>query len=283
MKTACWMVLFLICALVACAAEPPPEARAEELIVEIAEDFGRNAALGAALSMRRGTTEEVSALRELAERGLRKAREAVERDPDSVQAQYWLGSWLLYGYDVVEVEQVTYDPEGGGRTETVALAVQGLSEAPEEGLDALRRSTELAPNSGDHLLEYATALADYGRVYEARALLKAAWVGEPELALEQKMHAGLLLADIAAIEENLAAAREWVYAALSLSPAGAMGVERLRYLDAAQAAEALAAAAAAEAAEEFQGAQEFVPDIEEWVEFEAEPEPQEDSVLGENQ
>jgi hypothetical protein len=271
MKTACWMVLFLICALVACAAEPPPEARAEELIVEIAEDFGRNAALGAALSMRRGTTEEVSALRELAERGLRKAREAVERDPDSVQAQYWLGSWLLYGYDVVEVEQVTYDPEGGGRTETVALAVQGLSEAPEEGLDALRRSTELAPNSGDHLLEYATALADYGRVYEARALLKAAWVGE------------LLLADIAAIEENLAAAREWVYAALSLSPAGAMGVERLRYLDAAQAAEALAAAAAAEAAEEFQGAQEFVPDIEEWVEFEAEPEPQEDSVLGENQ
>ncbi len=260
MKMACWTMALLACSLAAGAAEPA--AQVQDPIAEIARDFERNFALGTALTIRHGTKEELSEVRTLAERGLRRAREEAQRSPDSAEAQYWLGSWLLYGYRVIEVERVSFDPEGGARTETVTRVVQGVEGAPDEGLNALRKTIELAPANGDYVLDYATALADYQRTFEATALLKAAWFGEPKLTREQKMLCGLLLSDLAAADGKLGVAREWVYTALSLDPTAAMGVERLRHLDAAQAAEALAVPEVAE--EEVWAEQESLPQPEEW-------------------
>jgi hypothetical protein len=271
MKALCWMGLFLLCVVVGWAAEPAPDAA--DPISEAASIFEQNVALGAALSMRPGTPEEFAQLRALAERGLARAQEAVERDPGSAEAHYWLGSWLVYGYGVIEVDQVSYDPEAGARTETVMQAIQGLGDMPDDGLDALRLTTEIEPENGDYLLDYAVALGDCGRLVEAQGLVKAAWFGEPALSQEQKMQAGLVLSDIAAADGNLAAAREWVYAALSLDQTSAQGVERLRHLDAAQAAEAQAAA---EAEQEVYD-EEVTYDEEEageWTEFDTEAAPE---------
>jgi hypothetical protein len=235
------MGLLLIWPLAAWPAEPAAEV--VDPFAKIASDFEQNTALGTALSIRDGTPEEFAQVRALADRGLKRARNAVEQSPDSAAAHYWLGSWLLYGYGVVEVDRVTFDPESGGRTETITQVVQGLTGQSEDGLDALKRTTELAPENGRYLLDYAMALGDYGRLVDARALLRAAWFGRPALSGEEKMEAGLLLSDAAVADGNLAAAREWVYSALALDPATAQGVERLRYLDAAQAAEAAVEAA----------------------------------------
>ncbi len=208
-------------------------------------DFERNAALGATLSLRTGTPEEYEEVRTLAERGLAAARRAVDDDPESAEARYVLGSWLLYGYRVVEVRRITIDSRQGERTATEPQVVMGLLDDPEEGLGALVAATELEPENGTYVLDYAAALIDYGRPARATGVLKGVWAGEPELTREEKMWAALLLSDIQAYEGRLQEAREWIYAALSLDATVARAVERLRHLDAAEAAEKAAEAAAA--------------------------------------
>ena len=239
--------LIAICMGVAVAAAPAAQTAAD--LSGPMRDFERNIALGAALTMRAGPPAEFQEVQQLAERGLAAARQAVAKQPGSADAQYLLGSWLLYGYQVIEVRRITSDPVGGERTEVEPRVVLGLSDTPDEGLAALLRAVELAPKNGQYLLDYATALMDCDRVSQALPVLKKAWAGAPELKPAEKMLAGLLLSDAYAYEGQLDQAREWVYAALSLDPAAAKAIERLRHLDAAQAATVAAALAdAAEAA-----------------------------------
>lgn len=225
-------------------------------------DFQRNAALGATLSLRSGMPEEYEEVKTLAERGLAAARGAVDDDPESAEARYVLGSWLLYGYRVVEVRRITIDSRQGERTATEPQVVMGLLEDPEEGLGALVAATELEPENGTYVLDYAAALIDCGRPARATGVLKGVWAGEPELTGEEKMWAALLLSDIQAYEGRLQEAREWIYAALSLDATAARAVERLRHLDAAE-----AAAEAAEAAEDAVWVEEAQSE-EGWVESE---------------
>jgi hypothetical protein len=208
-------------------------------------DFDRNIALGAVLEVRPGTRTELDQLRLLADRGLERARDMVAQGPESAEAHYLLASWLLYGYTVVEVEKITFDSQGGARSEVVSQVVQGLADDPEEGLQALRKAAELAPESGDYLLDLAAALFDFGQAFEAQGILKGIWAGEPELDSEHKMQAALLLSSIAETEGDIPDAREWIYAALSLDPVVAPAIEHLRRLDAAEAAAAEEATAAA--------------------------------------
>jgi len=255
MKTACWTaVLLLLCVWFCWSAETATGPAID--LTEQMREFERNTSLGAALSMRRGTPDEYEEVRTLAERGLEAAREAVAAHPDRPEAHYLLGSWLLYGYRVVEAQIITSDPVRGGTTQTVSRVAQGPADTSEEGLAAFLKVTELAPARGDYLLDYAAALGDYERPVAAIGILKKAWAGEEPLTPEEKVQAGLLLSDAYAILAQLDAAREWVYAALALEPAGARAVTRLRYLDAAD-----AAAAAEAAAEE-------VYEEEEWQESE---------------
>ena len=268
MKTGCWAIALVLLAIgVAWAAEPAARSGNEEPTAGISgttRDFERNVALGAALTMRAGTPAEFEEVGVLAKRGLAAARAAVTEHPDSAEAHYLLGSWLLYGYRVVEVRSISFDPQQGERAEMLPRVVWGLSEDPGEGLAALLRATELAPQNGQYLLDHAAALMDCERPLQAMAILKAAWAGEPELGPLEKMEAGLLLSDIHAYEGQLRQAREWVYAALSLDAAGARAIERLRQLDAAEAAAAAAAWAEGEAAaEEEVYEEEFAPEEEE--------------------
>lgn len=235
-------VLLLSCCAV-WAAEPA--ATVEDLMASSVEDFEENTALGAVLETRDGTAAELDQLEALASRGLATARKVVARAPDSAEGQYLLGSWLLYGYDVEEVERVSFDPDLGERTQTVRQAVVGLADDPDEGLAALKRAATLAPDRGDYLVDYAIALADYGRQDEARSIFKKLWAGEPKVDVEQRTRAGMLLSDMALLDGKLDEAREWLYSALSLNPLNAPFVERLRHLDAARAAQNRAELAAA--------------------------------------
>ncbi|UCC68883.1 MAG: hypothetical protein JSV79_02865 [Armatimonadota bacterium] len=240
MKTGCWAIALVVLAIgVAWAAEPAVQSDEEQPAAGLSgttRDLERNVALGAALTMRAGTPAEFEEVSLLAERGLAAARAAVAEHPDSAEAHYLLGSWLLYGYRVVEVRSISFDPRQGERAELLPKVVLGLSEDLEEGLAALLRATELAPQNGQYLLDRAAALLDCERPLQAMAILKAAWAGEPELSPLDKMEAGLLLSDIHAYEGQLRQAREWIYAALALDAAAARAVSRLRHLDAAQAA-----------------------------------------------
>jgi hypothetical protein len=222
-------------------------------------DFDRNVALGVALTMRAASAAELEELQKLADKGLKAAREAVAKWPESPEAHYLLGSWLLYGYRVAEVQHISYDPERGETLESSTQVVQGMPDGADEGLPELKRVTELAPTDGDYLLDYAAALADYDRLPEAQWLARSAWAGTPPLSQEQKMYAGLLLGDISAAQGDLAGARQWIYNALSLDPTAAGAVERLRSLDVAQAQEAAEAllAAAEEAVSEEYGEEEY--------------------------
>jgi hypothetical protein len=279
MKTGCWMAaLVAVCMGVAVAAAPAAQTAAD--LSGPMRDFERNAALGASLAMRGGLPAEFDEVQQLAEQGLAAARQAAAKQPGSAEAQYLLGSWLLYGYHVVEVRRITADPVGGERAEIESKVVLGLSDTPDEGLAALLRAAELAPKNGQYVLDYATALMDCDRVSQALPVLKNAWAGELELELkpEEKMLAGLLISDAYAYEGQLEQAREWVYAALSLDPAVARAIERLRHLDAAQAAAVEAALAdAAEAARAEAFAEVYGVEEEEAYYGEGEYEQQEES------
>ena len=245
MRVSCWVaVLILVCCCVSWGAEP--EAAKSLTPLEQGEaDFEQNVALGPALTMRAGLPGEMERLSQLFAGGLKAARDAVAGQPEAAEAHYLLGSWILYGYRVVEVQGIAIDAEGGTYTQTVAGVVQGSTDSAEEGLESLRRATELAPGNGRYLLDYTVALADYERPTEAILILRAIWAGQPELTPENKMEAGLVLSDIYAAEGRLAEGREWVYDALSVKPENAGAVQRLRLLDSAQAAEAAAQAEAA--------------------------------------
>jgi len=271
MKIACWAAgLLLLCMCLGWAGEPAAE---EPLpLQQEMSGFDRNVALGVALTMRAATAAELEELQSLAERGLKAARGAVAKQPDSPDAHYLLGSWLLYGYRVAEVQHISYDPERGETLESSTQVVQGMADGANEGLAELKRVTELAPTEGDYFLDYAAALADCDRLPEAQGLLKSAWGGKPTLSQEQKMHAGLLLSDISAAQGDLSGARQWIYTALSLDQTAAGAVERLRLLDAAQAAEAaqaLLAEAEEEVSEEY-GEEEYWGEY--WPEEEVESE-----------
>ncbi len=254
--------LIAVCMGVAAAAAPAAQTAAD--LSGPMRDFERNSSLGATLAMGGGSQAEFDEVQELAERGLAAARQAVAKQPGSAEAQYLLGSWLVYGYHVVEVQRVTADPVGGERTEIESRVILGLADTPDEGLAALLRASELAPKNAQYVLDYATALMDCDRVPQALAVLKKAWAGEAGLELKsgEKMLMGLLISDGYAYEGQLDQAREWVYTALSLDPDIAKAVERLRHLDAEQAAAVEAAladaveAARAEAYAEVYGVEE---------------------------
>lgn len=242
MKTAWWIaVVLLICASASPAAEPATS-QVPDFFTQGMEAFERNTALGVALTMRPGTPAELDEVSRLAKEGLGSARAAVARHADSSEAHYLLGSWLLYGYRVIEVRNISIGPQGSQYTDVVRRVVQGLTDDLGEGLAALKRATELAPARGDYAIDYGAALFDCERSGEAMSLLQRAWAGQPELAFGEKMRAALLLSDILAAEGRLREARGWAYDALQLNRENAAAVQRLRWLDAAE-AEAKAAAA----------------------------------------
>ena len=243
MRRAC---LFLLLATMVCVAMPAMAAGQGPAAAPSMSDLERSMALGAVLEMREGTQAELGELRALADRGVKQARAAVAANPDSAEAQYALGSWLLYGYRVVEVDQISFDAQGNAETERVTRVLQGMGDDPEEGLAALNKASELAPANGQYLLDYAGGLMDYDRVDQAEGILKAAWAGQPDLPVALKMRAGILLSGVAEANGDLDGAREWIYSALSLDPLAAPAVYRLRELDEA----ALEAALAREGAEE---------------------------------
>ncbi len=255
------MLFLIVCSCAAWAAQPaaPPQAPPPVAM----SDFDRNVALGSILETRPGTQTEIEELRRFADRGLAAARAAVAKSPEAAEAQYTLASWLLYGYRVVSVEQMSYDPQGGARRVVVDRVVQGLTDDSTEGLGALKKATELAPNNTSYLLDYAAGLVDYDRGFEAETILKTIWSAGPPVTLQHKIRAGLLLSTITADDGDLEGAREWVYSALSLDSNLAEAVDRLRYLDAAQTAE-------------MEYAPAWQPEEEEMWEGEAPVEPSED-------
>jgi len=95
----------LLVAVLVCAALSASAAQQASDLAQNASDFERNTALAAALDMRAGTQAEFDEVRLLGDRGLKAAQAAVAADPESADAQYALGSWLLYGYHVAEVDQ----------------------------------------------------------------------------------------------------------------------------------------------------------------------------------
>jgi hypothetical protein len=246
MRRAC---LFVLLVMTACAGLPAMAAGQGTAAAQTMTDLDRNMALGAALDMRDGTEAELGELRALAERGVKQARAAIAANPDSADAQYALGSWLLYGYRVVEVDQISFDAQGNAETERVTRSLQGMGDDPEEGLAALNRASELAPANGQYLLDYAATLIDYDRADQAEGILKGTWAGQPDLPVALKMRAAILLSGIAEANDDLDGAREWIYSALSLDPIAAPAVDRLRELDEA-ALEAALAPSLAEAEEE---------------------------------
>ena len=247
MRVFCWAAVLMLVCCFASWGEGPEAAKSLTPREQGEADFEQNVALGAALTMRAGLPGEMERLSQLSASGLKAAWDSVAAQPESAEAHYLLGSWLLYGYWVVQIQRITIDAHGGTHTETVPGVVQGSADSAEEGLESLRRATELAPSNGRYVLDYAVALADYERPTKAILVLRAVWAGQPELTAENRMEAGLILSDIYAAEGRLAEGREWVYDVLSVKPENAGAVRRLRLLDSAQAAEA-AALQAAEAA-----------------------------------
>ena len=241
-RIGCWVTVVLLFSgsLTFGAKGAGPQSVAKSKAVASLEqgmrDFERNTALGVALTMRPGTPAELKELQGLAERGPRSAEDLAAEYPDSADAHYLLGSWLIYGYRVQETRQITVDPQGGQRAQILPRVVQGMSDDCEAGLAALKRTSVLAPGQGRYLIDYGAALFDCNRPLEAMGYLKAAWVGQRQLTAAEKMEIGVLLSWIYASQGMLREAREWVYSALSVRPENTAAVQCLRELDAAQAA-----------------------------------------------
>ena len=234
MKLALWTILAVLLALplawaAATATAPAPPGPAAAL-AENERDFERNTALGPALTMRPATPAELQQLQGLAERGLRAAEELVAQYPDNAQAQYLLGSWLLYAYGVKEVRKVVVTGDTAASS-TSTEVVQGLQDDVGPGLAALKRATDLEPENGRYLIDYGAALFDCDRVTEAMAYLKSAWASKPELTPAEKLEIALLLSRLYETQGRMDDAREWVYSGLTANPANAMVVEHLRWLD----------------------------------------------------
>jgi len=212
-------------------AAPKPASSLQQLTA----DFERNVSLGMMLAARPGTPQELDELKILAQLGLAAARKAVEQAPNSAEAQYRLGSWLLYGYRVVETEQVIREPDGTERTETARRVVQGLADDPGEGLEALKRATVLDPGRGRYLVDYGAALFDCGEAEEALGVLRGAWTAQAGLTTAERMEAATLLSSVCLDLWRFGEAREWAYSALAVVPGNAAALQRLRELDRAQA------------------------------------------------
>jgi len=235
------IVLVLVSASFVWAAGPRPQpatAVAEQMV-----RYDRNAALGEALSTRPGKPDELQDLQTLADEGLSRARALAAKYPESAEVSYLLGSWLLYGYRVVEETRTTVDEEGVEHATPVQTVVQGLGDGCEEGLEALKRATVLEPGRGKYLVDYGAALFDCGRGPEAQELLRAAWFGQPQLAVGERTQVGILLSKIALEELRPKEAREWAYSALAARPENVVAMQRLRRLDAAVKGQAEAASA----------------------------------------
>jgi tetratricopeptide (TPR) repeat protein len=167
---------------------------------------------------------------------MKAAETWVANRPDSPEAQYALGSWLIYGYRVRHVRELVVDPERGETTRMTPRVVQGMSDDVEPGLAALKRAMVLAPGTGKYALDYAAALFDCDRPYEAMGLLKRAWAGDVNLTASEKLRTGLILSNIYVSQGNLVDAREWVYSALESNPENSAAAEQLRWLDSMQSA-----------------------------------------------
>jgi hypothetical protein len=209
------------------------------------QQYERNAALGEALSVQPGKPAELQELQALAEDGLKTARELVTKFPESAEASYLLGTWLIYGYRVVEETRTTVDAEGVEHATTMQTVVLGLSDDCDEGLEALKRASVLEPARGKYVVDYCAALFDCGLGPEALDLLKAAWFGQPQLAIAEKTQAGILLSRIYLADLKPQEAREWAYSALAARPENVPAMQRLRQLDAGEKEQAGAAAGAA--------------------------------------
>ena len=225
-----WTVLVVLCAGVAWGATPVTPTPVATPATAM-KDLERNMALGAALTHRDGSADELGLVQKLADRGLAAARELVAADPKSAEAQYVLGSWLLYGYHVVESESVFFDTAGGEHTEKVSLVAQGLVDSDTEGLRALELAHILAPENGRYFVDYGAALYDCDRPEAAMSVLKKVWVSTVKLAPQDKLRTALLMSDLLADQGEIADAREWVYRALTLEGKNQDIVARLRQLD----------------------------------------------------
>jgi len=232
------LVMLAVCTvalpLAAGGAQTPaaqPAAPTPAVSSEWQQKLERNATLGSALSQRSGTEAELDELAALAAEGLKAAREEVAAHPDSAEAHYRLGSWLVYGYRVVRVQATTYDPVGGEQTATSRQVRPGLADEPEEGLTALKQASLLAPERADYLIDYGAALLDAGQPDQGAIILKSAWAGKLTLDADQRQRVGMLLSDIWVAQGNPAEAREWAYRALAAHGGAEPALERLRRLD----------------------------------------------------
>jgi len=231
------------------AAASEPQA---SVVQSSMKDLERNAALGAALTHREGSPDELATVQKLADRGLETARALAEKDPKSAEARYLLGSWLLYGYRVVERERLVVDAGGEEHRRKVKVVVQGLSDTPQDGLDALRAAHVLAPANLKYLLDYGSALLDCDQSAEAMGVVRAVWSESMKLAPGEEAQVALLMSDIHLARGDVREARSWIYRALSAQPQNAPIVTRLKKLDALQ-------EEAARASEEESGASSEAP------------------------
>jgi tetratricopeptide (TPR) repeat protein len=197
-------------------------------------EFERNTSLGTALQMRDPSVAELNEVQTLADLGFKQAQAWVSQQPASADANYALGSWLLYAFRTLDVEELSVDASGSAVSKTVTRVLQGLSDDPTAGLEALKRAAELAPENTTYQLDYAAALADYNRPEEAESLLKAVWAAEPAPTVPLRVRTALLLAGLLENQGDLLGARDWYYTAIALFPDLSSVVERLRMLDALQ-------------------------------------------------